>query len=204
MKTSTAVALAAAMALAIGLAAGLAIDRLGNHRDDDTALAQVLSRLDALEAQQPVRSTHRLTSGPYGAPGAASPLSLGRAGMPVPLSSKAIAAAEQQRVRAMEARFANDPRDAAAPVVEIKMLKTMTDKGLATMGETPIDPDVECHRNSCRITAGFGQADDAMDWALNYVTLLGNDTVSNAQPVVVKNPDGSSQLRLYAVRGPGG
>ena len=201
VKTSTAVALATITALAVGLAIGLAIDRRNAVHETDPALAQVLARLEALEAERVPSSRPRASAG-YGAIGAASTMSLGRSGLPVPLPRKVVEAAEQQRARAMEARFAGDPRDAAAASVEIKMLKTMTDKQLAAMGETPIDPDVQCRRNSCRITAQFGQADDAMDWALNYVTLLGHGTVSNAQPVLVRNPDGSSQLRLYAARGP--
>ncbi len=124
-------------------------------------------------------------------------------GTAMPLNSKDAKAAELQRVRAMDARFFSDPRDPAAASVEIRMLKTMTDKGLAAMGTVPENPDVQCRRDSCRITAGFSHADDAMDWALNYVTLLGHGAVSNAQPIVVRNADGSAQLRMYATRGPG-
>jgi hypothetical protein len=196
-EKTTAIALASIAALATGVATGLWLNRPAEPVPDP-ALARVLARLDALEVDSrrvPVRSSSSAIAG--GLDDAKVALASGIAS---PAMRKQAEAAVQERVRAFESRFSQDPQDAGAAKLEIDMLKTMGAKEMESTGLVAGNPDVECRRHSCRVTADFRGSDDAMEWGLHYVTLLGQGKVSNAQPVVVPNPDGSVRLRMYASR----
>jgi hypothetical protein len=203
LGTKPAVAsLAIVAALAMGLTAGLLLDRQEPRHDVDPALAQILARLDALEARS-IRTSVRTG----GIPGAANSDSLRQsglaAGMPLPGTRKQAEAALQERARTFESRFSQDAEDSAAAQVEIDMLKAMARQELATTGLVPKNADVQCRRHSSRITADFLGTDDALEWALHYVTLLGQGMITTAQPIVATNPDGSVGLLLYASRASG-
>ena len=118
------------------------------------------------------------------------------------MSPEEAEAKNQERLRTFESRFSQEPADPAAAKTEDDMLKGMTDKQLAAAEIVPKDPDVKCRRDTCRIVANFRSSSDASDWAVLYVTLMGANYVTSSQPVFVKAPDGSTQMRLFASRKP--
>jgi hypothetical protein len=102
--------------------------------------------------------------------------------------------------QASEARFRDQPRDAASLAAEDSLLRAVVDQQLATSGITPRNPpDVACRQDSCRITARFRSQSDAADWATLYMTVAATE-LSRAEPVFVAQPDGSVEMRLYAER----
>lgn len=115
------------------------------------------------------------------------------------MSLTQLAEKQAQTRRELESRFVKDPADPAAASLELSMLKSMADPALIGDGIAPGDPQVKCHRNSCRISADFNSTDDAGSWAVNYLTLRGG-TLSTSQPTMTGNPDGSVHLQLYATR----
>jgi hypothetical protein len=196
--------LAGVAALAMGLAVGLLLNNSADEGADAQAMARILERLEALESASG-------DGGPRssGAPSAAASAQWEAMSKPSGLASRngkpaftpaQMKANREARVRAFESRFAQEPRDPAAATVEIDMLKAIDDKLLKSTGTVAANPDVECRRDSCRVTADFRNSDEATEWALHYVTLLGGNLVKNAQPVTVRKPDGSVQMRMYATR----
>ncbi|MFT3896825.1 MAG: hypothetical protein QM719_03905 [Thermomonas sp.] len=173
-----------------------------NNGSRDPDMQQLMSRLDALESRN---QGSRPPSGAAG-PGAAMP-GMGQGGplgamggqMPTP---EEVEAKNQERLRTFESRFSQEPADPGASKVEDDMLKGMTDKQLAAADIVPKEPDVQCRRDTCRIVANFRSSSDASDWAVLYVTLMGSNYVTTSQPVFVKAPDGSTQMRLFASRKP--
>jgi hypothetical protein len=195
----TVVVMAGVVALAVGLAAGLLINRAGRPAADDAAMARVLARLDALEAGGPAAAPRsQAFADPQARQLAAFQAGL-TSGKPVP-AARGQTVAPQERIRALDARFVQDASDAGAAKVELDMLKAMAEGQMVSTGLVAGNPDVECRRHGCRITADFRGQDEAMEWALDFVTMVGQGAVNNAQPVVVANPDGSARLRLYASR----
>jgi hypothetical protein len=106
---------------------------------------------------------------------------------------------QAQKKRQLESNFDRDPQDPNADQVELAMLKTMVDPMLINDGIAPGNPEVECHRGSCRISADFSNADDASGWAVNYLTMLGGK-LGTSQPVFNQKPDGTVRMQLYGVR----
>jgi hypothetical protein len=192
----------AAIACAVALVAitWLIAGRNNDSRGPD--LQQLMSRLDAIEARN---------QGSRPQPGGAGPGSMPRIGLGGPhesalggqaMTPEEAEAKNQERLRTFESRFSQEPADPAAAKVEDDMLKGMTDKQLAAAEIVPRDPDVQCRRDTCRIVANFRSSSDASDWAVLYVTLMGSNYVTTSQPVFVKAPDGSTQMRLFASRRP--
>jgi hypothetical protein len=191
----------AGLACAVALVAitWLIAGRNNGSRDPD--LQQLMSRLDALAARN---QGSRPRPGGAGAGAASMPGMAGANGalgaqMPTP---EEVEAKNQERLRTFESRFSQEPADPAAAKVEDDMLRGMTDKQLAAAEIVPKDPDVQCRRDTCRIVANFRSSSDASDWAVLYVTLMGSNYVTTSQPVFVKAPDGSTQMRLFASRKP--
>ena len=115
-------------------------------------------------------------------------------------SLEAIKADQLQKQHQLESSFAHDPADASAASVELGMLKTMTDPALMADGIAPGNPEVKCHRNSCRVSAVFNNSSDASGWAVNYLTLLAGK-MTTGQPVFTAQPDGTVRMQLYGGRG---
>ena len=193
----------AAIACAVALVAvtWMIAGRGGNGHEPD--MQQLMSRLDAIEARnqgsrpRPGGAASGRSAGIAGPEG--SPLS-GLGGQM--LTPEQAEAQNQARLRTFESRFSQEAADPAAAKVEDDMLKGMTDKQLAAAEIVPKDPDVQCRRDTCRIVANFRSSSDASDWAVLYVTLMGANYVTTSQPVFVKAPDGSTQMRLFASRKP--
>jgi hypothetical protein len=205
-KNTTAIVIAGIVALAAGLGIGLLMNRSGGDGADDAAMARVLERLEALESGSADPGNPRAAGTASSAAAAHWNAMKKSSGLASSTDKPSLTPAQMQanreaRVRALEARFAQEPQDPAAATAEIDMLKAMDDKLLATTGTVAGNPDVECRRDSCRVTADFRNSDEATEWALHYVTLLGGGTVKNAQPLVVRKPDGTVQMRMYAARG---
>ena len=193
----------AAIACAIALVAvtWMIAGRGGNGREPD--MQQLMSRLDAIEARnqgsrpRPGGASSGRPAGIAGPEG--SPLS-GLGGQM--LTPEQAEAQNQARLRTFESRFSQEAADPAAAKVEDDMLRSMTDKQLAAAEIVPKDPDVQCRRDTCRIVATFRSSSDASDWAVLYVTLMGSNYVTTSQPVFVKDPNGGTQMRLFASRKP--
>jgi hypothetical protein len=194
----------AALACAVALVAitWLIAGRDSGGKDPD--MQQLMSRLDALESRnQGSRPRPGAQSGdPSGMPGMGQGGPLGSALGGQMMTPEQAEAKNQERLRTFESRFSQEPADPGAAKVEDDMLKGMTDKQLAAAEIVPKDPDVQCHRDTCRIVANFRSSSDASDWAVLYVTLMGSNYVTSSQPVFVKAPDGSTQMRLFASRKP--
>ena len=167
----------------------------------EATIQQLTSRMDALETSTPDRGSIQssMMSGPL--PRAAG------AGLQGPLahllggkSLEALKANQMQKQHQLESSFAHDPADISAASVELGMLKTMTDPALMADGIAPGNPEVKCHRNSCRISAIFNNSSDASSWAVNYLTLLAGKMTSG-QPVMTAQPDRTVRMQLYGGRG---
>ncbi len=175
------------------------------HRSSGSAgqeetIQQLTSRMDALETTSPDRGLVHGSMMSGAVPRAAG------AGLPSPAqllgvqSLEALKAQQLQKQHQLESSFAHDPADSGAASVELGMLKSMTDPTLMADGIAPGDPEVKCHRNSCRISAVFNSSDDAGSWAVNYLTLLAGKMTSG-QPVMTAQPDGTVRMQLYGSRG---
>lgn len=188
----------AALACAVALVAitWLVAGRNGGSHDAD--MQQLMSRLDALESRnQGSRPRPGAAGLDSGLPGMGDSAGSGLGQLPTP---EQLEAKNRERLRTFESRFSQEPADPNAGKVVDDMLKGMTDKQLAAANIVPKDPDVQCRRDTCRIVANFRSSSDASDWAVLYVTLLGGNYVTTSQPVFVRNPDGSTQMRLFANR----
>ena len=192
----------AAIACAVALVAitWLIAGRNGGSHDPD--MQQLMSRLDALESRDQGSRPRPGSAGPAGMPGMGQAGAAGNVLGGAMMTPEEAEAKNQERLRTFESRFSQEPKDPNAPRVEDDMLKGMTDKQLAAAEIVPKDPDVQCRRDTCRIVANFRSSSDASDWAVLYVTLMGANYVTSSQPVFVKNPDGSTQMRLFASRKP--
>ena len=191
----------AAIACAVALVAITWLVAGRNNGSHDPDMQQLMSRLDALEARNQGSRPNpggALPGAPAGMGDANGPMgsALGRQMM----TPEQAEAQNKERLRTFESRFSQEPADPAAAKVEDDMLKGMTDKQLAAADIVPKDPDVQCRRDTCRIVANFRSSSDASDWAVLYVTLMGANYVTSSQPVFVKAPDGSTQMRLFASR----
>lgn len=193
----------AGLACAVALVAVTWLIAGRNNGSRDPDMQQLLSRLDALESHNQGSRPRPGGAGAAGMPGigdANGPLGSAMGGQI--MSPEQAEAKNQERLRTFESRFSQEPADPAAAKTEDDMLKGMTDKQLAAAEIVPKDPDVQCRRDTCRIVANFRSSSDASDWAVLYVTLMGANYVTSSQPVFVKAPDGSTQMRLFASRKP--
>ena len=193
----------AAIACAVALVAITWLVAGRNNGSGDPDVQQLMSRLDALESRNQGSRPQpggAMPGGPAGIGGANGPLGSALGGQMV--TPEQAEAQNKERLRTFESRFSQEAADPAAAKVEDDMLKGMTDKQLAAAEIVPKDPDVQCRRDTCRIVANFRSSSDASDWAVLYVTLMGANYVTSSQPVFVKAPDGSTQMRLFASRKP--
>ncbi|MBC7991104.1 MAG: hypothetical protein H7Y19_16190 [Luteimonas sp.] len=182
----------------------------GQSKDPkDEVLERVIARLDALESGQ---------TGPNGSRTAttAAAMSAGRptssrgdmaglmGGERAQMTPEQMAADREKQMRELEAQFA---RDAADPVgggrTEDTLEKTVTGETMAGTGLKPDDVDISCKKNSCRIVSSFAKLGDAQDWGLFYITAAGGNVLSQTQMVFVPQPDGSTEVRIYANRAKG-
>lgn len=190
-----------AILVAAGLAAAMFLRTPEPGPSNDEAIRALTERIDALEsAPAPARQPGWRTGtagNPLAVPAAAMRPASGDAAGLTPQQS---ALKERQLANALEAGFAKQPDDANAPRVEIEMLRAMNDRLLAGTGVVPRNPDVTCKRDACRITAQFRNDADASDWAVYYLSTVGAGHVGNSRQTLVRNPDGSVQLKLYANR----
>jgi hypothetical protein len=198
-KAIAIVALLVAAGLAVAMYAGLSNPR-ANRQDD--AIRALTRRLDALEPGIDRKAPVVLPGAPARDPFPTLPAIDTRPaeGEAAGLTPQQLARQQKQLLQTLEAGFAAQPADANAPRVEIEMLRAMNDRLLNGTGVVPRNPDVTCKRDACRITAQFRNDADATDWAVYYLSTVGADYVGTARQALVRNPDGSTQLKLYANR----
>lgn len=191
-----------AMLFAAGLAAILLLrTRRPPETPQEATIRALTGRVDALERAPAHARQPGWRAGPAGNRLAdPAPVIRPAEGDAAGLDPQQSALQEKRMIKAMEAGFARQPVDANAPRVEIEMLRAMSDRLLAGTEITPRDPDVTCKRDACRITASFRNDADATDWAVYYLSTVGAGYVGNARQALVRNPDGSVQLKLYANR----
>ena len=84
--------------------------------------------------------------------------------------------------------------------IDMKKLLTLSLVGAAALVAS--SSSMFAQRDTCRIVANFRSSSDASDWAVLYVTLMGGNYVTTSQPVFVKGPNGTTQMRLFASRKP--
>jgi len=192
-----------ALLVAAGLAVAVYTDLSNTQaRRQDDAIKALTRRLDALDrgaGRTPQRDPRSVPARDWlpAVPATATQPAEGEA---AGLAPQRLAQQQKQLLHALESGFADQPADANAPRVEIDMLRTMNAPLLTTTGITPRNPDVACKRDACLITAEFRNAADATDWAVYYLSTVGAMHVGNARQALVRNPDGSIQLKLYASR----
>lgn len=100
----------------------------------------------------------------------------------------------------MEAEFLRQQADPASGQRELEMLSGMTSPLLTKAGVVPGDPEVECRRSACRVTANFRSESDATNWATLYITTLGGQYASHVRQAVVRRPDGTVEASLYMAK----
>lgn len=158
---------------------------------------EVMARLDALERRD-------RTVGPVGSDGPASgsrsfareATPAGESGGEIILSPAQLAA----QAKAMEAEFLRQRPDPASVQRELEILGAMTSPMLMKSGVIPSDPEVECRREACRVTASFRSESDASDWATLYLTTVGAAYASQARQAVVRGADGTVRASLYMAK----
>lgn len=110
--------------------------------------------------------------------------------------------AERERLQQrLQAEFAADAPDAAGgAAAETRLEEAVVGSDMASTGLVPDDLAVDCRRTMCRVSADFTKAGDAEDWAMMYLSAAGG-AISRARTVQVRQPDGSTQVIIYGVRG---
>ncbi len=101
------------------------------------------------------------------------------------------------RKKAMDTEFRRKPADPSLAQLELDMLDGMMSPMLLSAGAIPGNPDIECRRGACKVTATFRSEAEATDWATLYLTTMGAKYGSRAQQAIVPLPDGSIRASLY-------
>ena len=95
---------------------------------------------------------------------------------------------------------AAEPVDAAWKLrSESEMTAIATSQDLKASGIAPTTYSNDCRSSTCRITATFQSSGDAEDWGMMLTTMSGS-TLRQARPMVINNPDGTFELRVYVAR----
>jgi murein L,D-transpeptidase YcbB/YkuD len=68
----------------------------------------------------------------------------------------------------------------------------------ASEGATPTSLDIDCRSTTCKIDATHPDQTQSDDWAMMYMASVGSN-VQRAFTRVVRNPDGTSSVVIYAV-----
>ena len=100
----------------------------------------------------------------------------------------------------LETEFSREPEDSLSSEVEGRLREAVKDKRLLASGIVPEGVDVKCRHDMCRVVADFRNDGDAADWTALYTTFLEADAASSRRIVFVKNADGGTQARIFAIR----
>jgi hypothetical protein len=190
------------MVLSAAVGAGLVLAVLwllpGNHGGRGVSTdREIVARLEALERQDQIGGISSQVDTAPTRRHADDNAAYSGAGQGETLLTPAQVAAQ---AKAMEAEFLRQRPDPASAQRELEMLGAMTAPMLTRTGVVPGDPEVECRREACRITASFRSEFDAIDWATLYVTTLGAKYASHVRQAVVTKPDGTVQAILYMTK----
>ena len=114
-----------------------------------------------------------------------------------PVQSKQVLDAE---IAELERRHHAEPVDAAWKTrAEGALAAIATSQDLKASGIAPTSYRNDCRSSTCRISAGFTSNGDAEDWG-NMLTTMSGSTLRQVRTVVLDNPDGTFELRIYGVR----
>ncbi len=166
----------------------------------DAKLQELLSRLEATAGSQQAIPVPSRTRALGGGPSAVAFLSAPQGSEASNPDAGQLAHQERARQRNLATSFSRQPRDADATRAELGMLAAMDNAQLTATGLVPRDPDVDCKRDMCRISATFRSEADAADWSIYYLTALTPGTTRGAEQAITRNADGSVQMALYAER----
>lgn len=101
---------------------------------------------------------------------------------------------------ALEAAYRAEPVESQwAAVTERALVDVSRDDALAA---TRIKPDawsVQCHSRSCKMSAVFGDYDDAQDWANFFLTGTGG-ILAQAELSVRRDVDGTTHVLIFGAR----
>ncbi len=124
---------------------------------------------------------------------------------PGSIFAKPVDPAEEERehkriVADFERKFNAEPVDAAwAGKAEPALTKLVSNDGMVVSGLDPADYRSDCRSDTCRISAKFKNQLDADAWASMYTTLTG-ETFHETRHMVIPQPDGTAELRIYGYR----
>lgn len=109
-------------------------------------------------------------------------------------------ARREQELAALEAQHQAESRDPVwAAKTEQAYGEIAESKPMQDVGVTPKNLQADCRSSTCRITADFGNAGNAQDWATFFLTSSGG-LARQAKVIVVPNADGTSQVRIFSMR----
>ena len=93
--------------------------------------------------------------------------------------------------------FRNERVDAAwAGVHESRLSGIAGAEAIAGTGIQPRDSDISCKARTCRIQADFASRSEAEDWALMFMSSVG-DTLPSSVVTTTPNFDGSTTVEIY-------
>jgi hypothetical protein len=100
----------------------------------------------------------------------------------------------------LERQHKAEPIDAAWKLrSESGMTAIATSQDLKASGIAPTSYSNDCRSRTCRIAASFKSSGDAEDWAMMLTTMSGS-TLRQTRHMVINNPDGTFELRVYGAR----
>jgi len=100
---------------------------------------------------------------------------------------------------ALQSLYRSEPVDAAwAAGMETRLQKLAQDSASQPGGVTPTSLDIDCRRTTCKIDATHPDRVQGDDWAMMYMASVGSN-FQRAFTRVVRNPDGTSSVIIYAV-----
>lgn len=124
---------------------------------------------------------------------------------PGSIFAKPVDPAEEERehkriVADFERKFNAEPVDAAwAGKAGTAIDKIVTEDGIVMSGIAPDDYRSDCRSETCRISAMFKNQLDAEAYGSMYTTMTG-ETFHETRHMVIPQPDGTAELRIYGYR----
>lgn len=112
-------------------------------------------------------------------------------------SAEAMAKQNQAAREAAILAFRNERVDPAwAGTHESKLGGIAGSDAISATGIKPRDSDISCKSRTCRIQADFASRSEAEDWALLFMSSVG-DSLPTSVVTTNQNPDGSARVEIY-------
>jgi len=101
---------------------------------------------------------------------------------------------------AMDAAYRSEPVDTAwSSIAEHALVDVAHSPALAETGITPDAWSTQCRSRSCKVTAVFGDYDDAQDWANFFLTGTGS-TLAQAELSIQRGADNATHVLIFGAR----